>query len=133
VRSKIRSQILVALLAATMACFVCAVPAWAGIGAPVIADCQAHDGLTEHFSIAQLKNAAATLPADVSEYTNCQQAIERALTSPNGPGTNNGAGSGSGGSFLPTPVIVVLVLLILAAVTFGALSVRRRREPPSAP
>lgn len=129
----LRSHPVVALLAAGVACLAFAGPASAGIGAPVIADCDAHDSLTHQYSLAQLKNALATLPADVQEYTNCEQVIEKAITNPGGPGKNNGAGSGSGGSFLPTPVIVVLVLLILAAVTFGALSVRRRRGPPSGP
>jgi hypothetical protein len=128
VRKQIRSYILVALVATT-ACLTAAAPAWAGIGAPVIADCQAHARLTQHYTVAQLKNALATLPADVNEYTNCEQVIEAALTHPGGPGANNGTGSGSGGSFLPTPVIVVLVLLVLAAVIFGAVSVRRRRGP----
>lgn len=124
----IRSQILVALLAATVACFACAAPAWAGIGAPVIADCQAHDALTKHYSEAELKNALATLPADVSEYTNCVQVIQTALTAAGGGGSN-GSGSGSGGSFLPTPVIIVIVVLILTAATFWAVNVRRRRPP----
>jgi hypothetical protein len=128
VRKQIRSHILVALIATT-ACLTAATPAWAGIGAPVIADCQAHLRLTHHYTVAQLSNALATLPADTAEYTNCHQVIESALTHPGGPGANNGTGSGSGGSFLPTPVIVVLVLLVLAAVGFGAYSVRRRRGP----
>ncbi len=125
-RKQIRSHILVALVAAT-ACLTAATPAWAGIGAPVIADCQAHLRLTRQYSVAQLQNALATMPADVQEYNNCVAVIESALTHPGGKGANNGTGSGSGSSFLPTPVIVVLVLLVLAAVTFGAVSVRRRR------
>jgi hypothetical protein len=124
--SRFRRRLLLASIATVL---ISASPAVAGIGAPVIADCQAHLKLTHHYSIAQLKNAAATLPADTSEYTNCQQVIESALTDPGGPGANNGASGGSGGSFLPTPVLVVLVLLVLAAATFGAISVRRRREP----
>jgi hypothetical protein len=132
VRKQIRSQTLVALVA-TIACLTAAAPASAGIGAPVIADCQAHLRLTHHYTVAQLQNALATLPADVGEYSNCRQVIESALTHPGGKGANNGTGSGSGGSFLPTPVIVVLVLLVLAAVGFGAYSVRRRGGgPPSA-
>jgi hypothetical protein len=124
--SRFRRSLLLALTATVL---VSASPASAGIGAPVIADCQAHLRLTHHYTRAQLNNALATLPADTSEYTNCQQVIEAALTHPGGPGANNGAGSGSGSSFLPTPVLVVLVLLVLAAATFGAFSVRRRRKP----
>jgi hypothetical protein len=128
VRTKIRSYILLALLTAVIPCFAATAAATAsGSGAQVIADCQAHQRLTHPYTVAQLKNALATLPADVEEYSNCEQVIEAALTHANGKGANNGAGtSSSGSSFLPTPVIVILVLLILAAVTFGAISVRRR-------
>jgi hypothetical protein len=128
VRKQIRSHILVALVATT-ACLTAATPAWAGIGDPVIADCQAHLRLTQHYTVAQLQNALATLPADTKEYTDCSNVIESALTHPGAKGANNGTGSGSGSSFLPTPVIVVLVLLVLAAVGFGAWSVRKRRGP----
>jgi hypothetical protein len=124
--SRIRRRLLLASIATVL---ISASPASAGIGAPVIADCQAHLHLTHHYTVSQLKNALATLPADTAEYTNCQQVIESALTHPDGPGANNGAGSGSGSSFLPTPVLIVLVLLVLAAATFGALSIRRRRGP----
>jgi hypothetical protein len=124
--SRIRRRLLLASIAIVL---ISASPAAAGIGAPVIADCQAHLRLTHHYTVAQLKNALATLPADTTEYTNCEQVIESALTHPGGQGANNGTGNGSGGSFLPTPVLVVLVLLVLAAATFGAVSVRRRRGP----
>jgi hypothetical protein len=129
-RRTIRRRLLVALVAVSVPCFAGpAVASASNSGAPVIADCSAHLRLTHHYTVAQLKNALATLPAEVSEYTDCQQVIEAALTHPGGRGPNDGAGSSSGGSFLPTPVLVVLVLLALAALTFGALAVRRRREP----
>jgi hypothetical protein len=96
------------------------------VRAAVIADCQAHLRLTHNYSVAQLENALATMPSDVREYSNCEQVVEAALTYAGGKGPNNGAGSSSGGSFLPTPVIVILVLLVLMAVTFGAVSIRRR-------
>jgi hypothetical protein len=124
--SRIRRPLLLASIAIVL---ISAAPASAGIGAPVIADCQAHLRLTHTYTVAQLKNALATLPADTTEYTNCEQVIESALTHPGGPGANNGTSNGSGGSFLPTPVLVVLVLLVLAAATFGAVSVRRARGP----
>jgi hypothetical protein len=129
VRTKIRSCILLALLTGLIPCFAAtAAAAASGSGAQVIADCQAHQRLTHLYTVAQLQNALATLPPDVAEYSNCQQVIEAALTHPGGKGANNGAGNSSGSSFLPTPVIVILVLLILAAVTFGAISVRRRGD-----
>jgi hypothetical protein len=100
----------------------------------VLADCNAHDALTHVYTVAQLRNALATMPATMVEYTDCHDVIQRALNNAlsNG-GKSNGSGSGSGGSFLPTPVIVILVVLVLAAVTFGAIEVRRRRSGPPGP
>jgi hypothetical protein len=101
----------------------------AGSSNPV-ADCNAHATLTHHYSVDQLRKALSSMPADIKEYTNCYDVIQRALlaqlgkSQPNSPNTSN---SSSGDSFLPTPVIVVLVVLILAAVTFGAVALRRRR------
>jgi hypothetical protein len=67
------------------------------------------------------------MTAETREYTNCQDVINRALAGVvSGKGSGGTGGSGSS-SFLPTPVIVILVVLLLAAITFGALAVRRRR------
>jgi hypothetical protein len=96
---------------------------------PVIADCNAHGKLTRTYSLSQLQVAITTMPADVKEYTDCYDVINRALLAQTGHANSGsgGSGSGSGGSFLPTPVIVILVVLLLAAATFGALAIRRRR------
>jgi hypothetical protein len=128
----IRNRFTIALLAGVVALssnLVSALPARAGIGGAALADCNAHDTLTQGYTVAELRNALATMPASMKEYTDCQDVISRALTNAlaNG-GTSNGSGSGSGGSFLPTPVIVVLVVLVLAAATFGAFEIRRRRS-----
>jgi hypothetical protein len=118
---------------------VAAVPASAAGGSAVIADCNSHNTLTHTYSISQLETALNTMPADVSEYTDCKDVITRELLIQQGKikGKDTSGGSSSGGSFLPTPVIVVLVVLLLAAATFGALALRRRRasgdpQPPSA-
>lgn len=132
-RTTARPHSLLALLVVVTISLVWALPARAGIGAPVIADCDAHATLTQHYTVAQLKNALATLPAAVQTYTNCEQVITQALNKALGNGKGNGTAGGSGSSFLPTPVIVVLVLLLLAAVTFGALAVRNRREAERPP
>jgi hypothetical protein len=129
-RPTIRSHLLVALVALSIPWFAgIAVASASNSGTAAIADCQAHERLTRHYTVAQLQNALNTMPADIREYTNCQQVIQAALTHPGGQGANNGTGSGSGGSFLPTPVIIVLVLLVLAAVVFGVVALRRRRGP----
>src|SRR5947209_1469516 len=95
----------------------------------VVTDCNTHGQLTRHYSVAQLRNALATLPADVKEYTDCYDVIQRALLAQlGGPshGGGPGSGGGSGGSFLPTPLIVLLVLLALAGAGFGMAAARRR-------
>jgi hypothetical protein len=98
----------------------------AGLSAPV-ADCNSHNHLTGHYSIVQLRNALATMPADVKEYTNCPDVIQRALLSEIGSSGGGGGSGTGGGSFLPTPLIVVLALLVVGGAAFGAVAWRRRR------
>jgi hypothetical protein len=95
-----------------------------------IADCNDHQALTQHYSAATLRTALAIMPAAVREYSNCYDVIEKALLAEVGAGSSSGSattGSSSGGSVLPTWLIIVIVILALAALTFGALAVRRRR------
>jgi hypothetical protein len=100
-------------------------------GNAIINDCQANGRLTQSYTKAELRHALAIMPASVKQYTSCADVINRALTNPNSL-KGSGTGGGSGGSFLPTPVIIILVVLVLAAVTFGALAIRRRRaDQPS--
>ncbi len=105
-----------------------AVPAVAATGNAVLAQCTQPQGLTGHFTVAQLHHALQIMSAETKEYTSCPDVINRALLAAlsTSHGAQNGTGGGSG-SFLPTPVIVILVLLALAAVTFGAIAIRRRR------
>lgn len=127
----------------TLLALVCAlslgVPALAtaasgdGTPAQAITDCNDHSQLTRHYSSSVLRQALAQMPADVREYTDCFDVIERQLFKQLGKsGAAGGASnsSSSGGSVLPTWLIVVIVVLALAAITFGALALRRRRTPP---
>ena len=100
---------------------------------PVIADCSAHPGgLTGHYSVAQLRTALEVMPAETKEYTSCPDVVNRALLAALGAGGGTATTTGGGSSsFLPTPVIIVLVVLVLAAVTFGAIAIRRQREGTS--
>jgi hypothetical protein len=102
-----------------------------------IADCNDHQALTQHYSAATLREALAIMPAAVREYSNCYDVIEKALLAEVGAGSSSGSattGSSSGGSVLPTWLIIVIVILALAALTFGALAIRRRRlEGPAGP
>jgi hypothetical protein len=95
---------------------------------PVIADCNAHSQLTQHYTVAQLRNALNTMPPTVKEYTNCYDVINRALLAQVGSGSGGGgsAGNGSGGSFLPAWLIVVLVLLILGGGAYAFIAYRRQ-------
>ncbi len=120
---------LVAALVAVATGLVATVPARAAGGTAPIADCNAHNTLTRTYSIAALEDALRTMPADVAEYTDCHDVIERALLAQEGKLHRSGSASGatSGSSFLPTPLIILLVVLALAAATLGGLALRRRR------
>ncbi len=107
-----------------------------GAASQAITDCNDHGQLTQHYSANTLRAALAQMPVDVKEYTDCYDVIERQLfkqvgstAAPSGTTT----GSSSGSSFLPTWLIIVIVVLALAAVTFGALAVRRRSAGPGGP
>ena len=129
--------------ATTLLALVCAlligVPAVAGAASSdtpqaAIAECNATGTLSNQYSSETLRNALAQMPADVREYTDCYDVIERQLFKQLGqtqPGTATTTSSSSS-SFLPTWLVVVLVLLALAAVTFGALAIRRRSTEPEA-
>jgi hypothetical protein len=99
----------------------------AGLSAPVV-DCNTHARLTHRYTVAQLRNALATMPADIKEYSDCGDVIQRQLLAQlGGLHGNGGSGTGSGGgSFLPTPVIVVLALVLLGGAGFAAYAWRRR-------
>jgi hypothetical protein len=123
-----------------MTALVCAVGLWAvlpaasatGASNPVITDCVAHGSLTQSYSIQQLHAALGAMTAETREYTNCQDVINRAIAQAVSGNGSGGGGGGGSGSVLPTPVIIALVVLVLAAVTLGALAVRRRRGSDAA-
>jgi hypothetical protein len=98
----------------------------------VVTDCNSHGRLVQHYSVATLRHALATLPSDVAEYTNCPDVIRRQLLAQisGAKPSGSGSGSGSGGSFLPTWVIVLLVIVILGGA--GATLAARRRGGQSA-
>jgi hypothetical protein len=126
-----RRPLLITLLAVLAALAVGASsPAPALADASVLSDCNAHQRLTEQRSVAALRAALSSMPADVKEYTNCYDVIQRALLAELGGGHTSGtapsSSSGSGGSFFSAPVIVVVGVLILAAGAFGVLALRRR-------
>jgi hypothetical protein len=105
-------------------------PAARASAAAVLADCQRNGKLSAQYSIADLRGALANMPVDVKQYTNCYDVIQRQLLAQIQSSSGSGGSGGSGGSFLPTWLIVVLVLLALAAATFAAIEIRRRRGAP---
>ena len=132
-RLRVRITLLGAVAALSLG--VLAVPAQGAGPSPAAADCNAHGQLTKTYTVAQLRAALATLPADLAEYSNCHDVIQRALLSEI-KGLNGGLGGG-GGSFLPTWLLILLIVLVLGGVGFAVSAVRRRGggtgpPPPSA-
>jgi hypothetical protein len=92
-----------------------------------VADCNANARLTAHYTTGQLREALNTMPADIKEYTDCYDVIQKQLLAQiGGIGAGGGDSGGGGSSFLPTPLLVVLAVLIVSAVGFGIVAVRRR-------
>jgi hypothetical protein len=105
-----------------------ATAAAAGLAAPV-ADCQLHGQLTRTYTAAELRQALQTIPADVAEYSNCENVIKAALLAKVGSLAGGGL-YGGGGSFLPVWVIVVLAVLAVTAAGSAAVAMRNRRRGP---
>ncbi len=104
-----------------------------GATAPAVLDCTVHNGLTKHYTVAELRTALATMPAEIKEYTSCSDILQRALDDElAGLHVSGGGASGGGGSFLPLPVIIVLIVILLGGAGYGALQLRRRTglDPP---
>jgi len=117
--------ILVAVALAGCASLPAAAPAAAGLPAADI-DCNANARLTHQYTIAQLQQALAQMPADMRAYSDCPDVIRRQLLIQLGKLRVGDSGGGSGGSFLPVWLIVVLALLAAGASAFGVLALRRR-------
>ncbi len=118
-----RTLVALTVLLCAVGCLAAGSATAAGLSAPV-ADCDTHGQLTRSYSAAQLRSALATMPADVNEYTNCHDVIQRALLAK--LGKLGDAGGSGGGSFLPTWLLVVLILLVLGGAALGAVALRNR-------
>jgi hypothetical protein len=121
-----RSSALTAALAVLVVALMAAAPASARLS-KAVADCNTHTRLTQTYTAAQLRTALNTMPADVKEYTNCYDVIQRALLADIGQIKADSGGSGGGGSsFLPTPLLIVLGVLLVGAGVFAVIARRRR-------
>src|SRR5579884_2759287 len=106
-----------------------AAPALAAGLPAAVADCYAHGGeLTGHYTVAQLRDGLAHMPADIREYSPCYDTLQQALL--NQIHGLNGGSAGGGGSFLPLWMIVVLALLVLGGVGLGIVALRGRGRRP---
>jgi hypothetical protein len=119
-----RTAALACVLGVVLICLT-AGPASASGLSPAVADCNQHGTLTQAYGVAQLRTALSTMPADIAEYTDCHDVIQRQLLAQLGLRRGAGAGSG-GGSFLPTPLLAVLIALGLVASAYAGLAVRQR-------
>jgi hypothetical protein len=130
-------KLAIPLLAIPLTVVAMALSAGAAVAgqSPAVADCNAHDQLTRHYTAAQLRTALSTMNADVKEYTDCYDVIERQLLNQLAAVHRGGPSSsaGGGGSFLPTPLIVVLGVLLLAAAGLAISAVRGRRGSSPGP
>ena len=81
--------------------FLPAAAALAGSGEKVIRDCTDDGVLQGHYTQKQLRDALASIPTDVDEYTNCRDVIRRAAFAGGGSGSGKGGSGGgtSGGEF----------------------------------
>lgn len=91
---RLRLWIAIALLAAL------AMPGAAhASGAAVIRDCTDDGALSKRYSQQDYAKALADLPADVDEYSNCRDVIQRARLGGAAVGGSGGGGTGGGGGF----------------------------------
>src|SRR5215212_10539513 len=77
-----------------------AAAAFAG-GAKVIRDCTDDGRLQGKYTQRELREALASLPSDIDEYTDCRGVIRRAAfggAGSSGGGSGKGGGGGGGGS-----------------------------------
>jgi hypothetical protein len=65
-------------------------------GSKVIRDCTDDGVLEGHYSQRDLRDALASIPSDVDEYTNCRDVIRRAAFGGAGGGKGGGGGGGGG-------------------------------------
>ena len=64
--------------------------------------------------------------ADIKEYTNCYDVIQKACWANGSIGGNGGDSGGGGSSFLPTPLLIVLGILVVGAVGFGIVALAQQ-------
>src|SRR3954447_23632902 len=74
-------------------------------GGAVVRDCTDDGVLQGHYSQHDLRDALASIPSDVDEYTNCRDVIRRAAFGGAGGGSGGSGGGSAGGEVggLPSP------------------------------
>ena len=104
-RSRDNRHHLKTVVAAIAALLLLALPAAAGASASaVIQDCVDDGDLDGSYSNEDKREAAANLPADVNEYSDCYEVISGSITSASASGSNSsGGGTSAGGTAAPAP------------------------------
>jgi hypothetical protein len=116
----------IAAVTVVAAALLAAPPASARLSRAV-ADCNTNTRLTQTYTEGELRTALNTMPADIKEYTDCYDVIQRALLADIGGIKAGGASNGGGGSsFLPTPLLIVLGVLVVGAAGFAVIAYRQR-------
>jgi hypothetical protein len=95
-----------------------------------VADCEANARLTQSYTINQLRDALASIPVAVNQYSICHDVLQRALDAKLAALRVSGGSGSGGGSFLPTWLLIVLVVLVLGGAGFGVAALRQRRRGP---
>jgi hypothetical protein len=132
----IRRPILLTVLALSGVSAVAAAPAL-GDASAVLSDCNTNGTLTRQHSRVDLRAALNSMPADVKEYTDCFDVINRALLA-GASAASNGRGSSGGGPGQNAPTSVGApssgqVALTGATVRPGATGVNSSSDSTSLP
>jgi hypothetical protein len=83
------------LLVMVLTLFVAAPVAMAGTRADIVEDCFEDGDLDGNYTASQIRDARNNLPADVDQYSDCRDVLNRAL---GGSGTKNTGGDSGGGA-----------------------------------
>lgn len=102
-------------------------------GADPVHDCVSHNALTKKYSTAQLKQALATMPSSVRDYTSCQNILENQLNQQLGKKVPGQTSSGSGGGGSSVLLIVIIAIVVIGGALGAFFAYRRGKSVDQAP
>lgn len=127
---KFRSTLILVCALATVSAGLLAGPAQGAGLSKAVVDCETNGKLTQSYTITQLREALATIPVAVNQYSICHDVLQRALDAKLAAIRGSGGSGSGGGSFLPTWLLIVLVVLVLGGAGSAVAALRRRRRGP---